>query len=130
MTQEKLTDEQLTFIDEYLQTFAIEQSAIKAGFPKNEAMTIGIELLANPLIQEEMKSREEIFNRVADNNKLTPQRLMNSMMYQYNKANKFGKTKEAVDILERIAKWSGLNPDTLQADPIVINLNGLDEDKI
>lgn len=127
---QELTEEQLAFIDEYLQTFSIEQASIKAGFPKQDAMTIGIELLANPLIQEELKKREEVFDKVAEINKITPQRLMNSMMYQYNKANKFGKTKEAVDILEKIAKWSGLNPETLQANQVVININNLSEDKI
>lgn len=127
---QELTEEQLAFIDEYLQTFSIEQASIKAGFPKQNAMAIGIELLANPTIQEELKKREEVFDKVAEINKITPQRLMNSMMYQYNKANKFGKTKEAVDILEKIAKWSGLNPETLQANQVVININNLSEDKI
>ena len=28
------------------------------------------------------------------------------MVYQYNKANKFGKTKEAVEILEKLARWN------------------------
>lgn len=126
----KLTEEQLTFIDEYLQSFSIEQASIKAGFPKQEAMTIGVELLSNPDIQEELKKREAIFDKVAEINKITPQRLMNSMMFQYNKATKFGKTKEAVDILERIAKWSGLNPDTMQADQVIININNLSEENI
>lgn len=127
---EQLTEEQKIFIDEYLQTYSAEQASIKAGFPKQSAMTIGLELLANPTIQEELKKREQLFDKVAEINKITPQRLMNSMMFQYNKATKFGKTKEAVDILERIAKWSGLNPDTMQADQVIININNLSEENI
>ena len=118
------------FIDEYLQTYSIEASAISAGFPKKDAMTIGIDLLASPEIQKRLKERENVFNQIAQSNKMTKERLLNTMMFQYNKANKFGKTKEAVDILERIAKWCGVDPDNVKTDPVVINITNLDESKI
>lgn len=125
-----LTEEQKKFIDEYLQSYSIEQSAMKAGFPKSEAMTIGIELLSNPVIQEYLKQREDKLNEISELSKLTPERLRNIMLYQYNKANKLGKTKEAVEIIERLAKWSGINPETMVPNPVIIKINNLSEEKI
>ena len=118
------------FIDEYLQTYSIESSAIAAGFPKKDAMTIGIYLLSNDEVQQMLKAREQDFNKIASNNKLTKERLLNAMMFQYNKANRYGKIKEAVDTLERMAKWCGVDPDNMKTDPIVIQINNLDEGKI
>mgnify|MGYP003306159281 CR=1 FL=1 len=93
-------------------------------------MTIGIDLLANEEIQQALKEREKAFDIIAKNSKLTPERLLNTMMFQYEKANRFGRIKEAVDILERIAKWSGVNPDAMQINPTIININNLDESKL
>lgn len=125
-----IDEQQKKFIDNYLQTYSIEQSAVNAGYPKKDAMTIGIDLLANEEIQQALKDREKAFDIIAKNSKLTPERLLNTMMFQYEKANRFGRIKEAVDILERIAKWSGVNPDAMQINPTIININNLDEDKI
>ena len=118
------------FIDEYLQTYSIETAAIAAGFPKRDAMTIGINLLADKAVQERLKAREQDFNLVAQSNRLTKERLLNAMMFQYNKANRYGKIKEAADILERMAKWCGVDPDNIKTDPVVIQINNLDESKI
>lgn len=118
------------FIDEYLQTYSIEAAAISAGFPKKDATTIGINLLADEEVQKKLKQREEDFNRIAQGNKLTKERLLNAMMFQYNKANRYGKIKEAADILERMAKWCGVDPDNIKTDPVVIQINNLDESKI
>lgn len=118
------------FIDEYLQTYSIEAAAISAGFPKKDAVTIGINLLADEEVQKKLKQREEDFNRIAQGNKLTKERLLNAMMFQYNKANRYGKIKEAADILERMAKWCGVDPDNIKTDPVVIQINNLDEGKI
>lgn len=118
------------FIDEYLQTYSIEAAAISAGFPKKDATTIGINLLADEEVQKKLKQREEDFNRIAQGNKLTKERLLNAMMFQYNKANRYGKIKEAADILERMAKWCGVDPDNIKTDPVVIQINNLDEGKI
>lgn len=126
----ELDDKQKIFIDEYIQSYSIESSAIKAGYKKQEAMTVGIDLLSNRIVQEYMKEREKQFAKIAELNKFTPDRLLNAMMFQYNKANKFGKTKEAVEILEKIAKWNGINPEALKTNPVIININNLDEDKI
>lgn len=125
-----IDDQQKKFIDNYLQTYSIEQSAVSAGYPKKDAMTIGIDLLANEEIQQALKEREKAFDIIAKNSKLTPERLLNTMMFQYEKANRFGRIKEAVDILERIAKWSGVNPDAMQINPTIININNLDESKL
>lgn len=118
------------FIDEYLQSYSIESSAIAAGFPKQEAMTIGINLLSSPDVQRQLKERELVFNQIATDNKITKERLLTAMMFQYNKANKFGKTKEAIEILERMARWNGIDPDTVKTEPVVINISNLDENKI
>lgn len=125
-----IDEQQKKFIDAYLQTYSIEQSAIKAGYDKREAMTIGVDLLANKEIQEALKAREKDFDSIAQSSKLTPERLLNTMMFQYEKANRFGKTKEAVEILEKIAKWSGVNPEAMQINPVIIEINNLDENKI
>lgn len=129
MTTE-LNEQQKRFIDEYLQSYSIEGASIKAGYKKEEALNIGIELLSNPVIQEALREREEQFNKIAELSKLTPERLLNTMVYQYNRANKYGKTKEAVEILEKIAKWNGINPETVRTNPVIINISGVDEDKI
>lgn len=126
----ELNEQQKRFIDEYLQSYSIEGASIKAGYKKEEALNIGIELLSNPVIQEALKEREEQFNKIAELSKLTPERLLNTMVYQYNRANKYGKTKEAVEILEKIAKWNGINPETVRTNPVIINISGVDEDKI
>ena len=47
-----IDEQQKKFIDNYLQTYSIEQSAVNAGYPKKDAMSIGIDLLANEEIQE------------------------------------------------------------------------------
>ena len=125
-----IDEQQQKFIDNYLQTRSIEQSAITAGYDKRNAMSIGIDLLANEEIQERLKEREKDFASVAENSKLTPDRLLMTMMFQYEKANRYGKTKEAVEILEKIAKWSGINPEAMQINPINIEIYNLDEDKI
>lgn len=125
-----IDEQQKKFIDNYLQTYSIEQSAVNAGYPKKDAMTIGIDLLANEEIQQALKDREKAFDIIAKNSKLTPERLLNTMMFQYEKANRFGRIKEAVDILERIAKWSGVNPEAMQINPTIININNLDESKL
>lgn len=126
----ELNEQQKRFIDEYLQSYSIEGASIKAGYKKEEALNIGIELLSNPVIQEALKEREEQFNQIAELSKLTPERLLNTMVYQYNRANKYGKTKEAVEILEKIAKWNGINPETVRTNPVIINISGVDGDKI
>lgn len=125
-----IDEKQKLFIDNYLQTLSIEQSAIKAGYDKKNAMTIGIDLLSNEEIQKELKAREKAFEIIAKSSKLTPDRLLNTMMFQYEKANRYGKTKEAVEILEKIAKWSGINPEAMQVNPVIVNINNLDESKI
>lgn len=125
-----IDEKQQKFIDNYLQTFSIEHSAISAGYDKRNAMSIGVDLLANEEIQEALKAREKDFETIANNSKLTPERLLNTMMFQYEKANRYGKTKEAVEILEKIAKWSGVNPESMRINPTIININNLDEDKI
>lgn len=125
-----LDEKQKKFIDTYLQSYAVEGAAIRAGYPKEEAMSIGIDLLNNPIIQEALKEREAQMNAVSQNIKMTKDKLLRTMYYQYNKADKMGKTNEAISILEKIANWSGLKADEVIMEPAKLIINNLDNDKI
>lgn len=118
------------FIDEYIQSFDIEKSAILAGYDRKEAFKIGVDILSASTMQEYIKERTEKFETIAKNNKLTKDRLYLIMMLNYQKANQKGDVRASMDILERMAKWNGLNPDELNITPAVLNLNGVNLDKI
>ena len=118
------------FIDEYIQSFDIEKSAILAGYDRKEAFKIGVDILSTSTMQEYIKERTEKFETIAKNNKLTKDRLYLIMMLNYQKANQKGDVRASMDILERMAKWNGLNPDELNIAPAVLNLNGVNLDKI
>lgn len=57
---EKLNDQHLTFIQEYIITKDQTQAAINAGYSKKSAKTKGSLLMADPLIQEELKRQQDI----------------------------------------------------------------------
>ena len=57
---DKLNDQHLTFIQEYLITKDQTQAAINAGYSAKTAKTKGSTLMADPLIQEELKRQQEI----------------------------------------------------------------------
>lgn len=113
------------FIDNYIQSFNIEKSAILAGYDRKEAFKIGVEILSSPNMQDYIKERTEKFETIAKNNKLTKDRLYLIMMLNFQKADQKGDVRAAMDILERMAKWNGLNPDELNIAPAVLNLNGV-----
>ena len=52
------------------------------------------------------------------------------MMLQYEKANRLGKTKEAVEILTKVAEAQGVDIKTIKVDPIILQINNLDENKV
>lgn len=118
------------FIDTYLKTDSIEEAAIKMGVDKNNALSAGIDLMNNPEIQEALRERAREFETAYSVLKLTKERLAVIMMSQYEKANKFGKTKEAVDILAKMAEVNGLDFKNLKIDPVNFIINNLDEKKI
>jgi phage terminase small subunit len=64
----KLTEKQKKFCDHYIKTGNATESAIKAGYSKKTAFTIGCENLKKPYIREYIEGRnEKISNsRIAD----------------------------------------------------------------
>jgi len=125
-----LTEQQMKFIDIFLETSSPEASAIMAGYNKKDARTIAYDLLANEEMQEYIFTREAQFKKVSEVQKMDKDRLLRAMYYQYGKANNLNKTTEATAILEKIAKFCGIEPDKIKLDAPVININNLDEGSI
>ena len=126
----ELDKKQKKFIDEYLITFNIEGAAVTAGYPREDALSIGIDLLANPTIQKAIKDREMQLDEIQYAIKLDKKRLLTTMYFQYNQACRRGDIKTATAILEKIAQWCGVNPDEVAIEPAVLVINNLDEKKI
>ena len=124
-----LADIHERFIDYYLQTLSIEEAAKKAGIDK-DPLTAGINLLSNPEIQEAMAKRAKEFDEATSALKLTKERFISIMMFQYEKANRFNKTKEAADILSRIAEVQGINLSDIKIEPVNLIINNLDSERI
>lgn len=126
-----LTKEHWIFIDTYIQTmdyaYAAEQMG---GISKKEAVTAGLNLLANKEIQEAIKLRRTELVDALNAIPLSKEQVLATMMFQYQQANKQGKTKEAVEILGQIAQAQGIDMKTIQAEPITLIINNLDKDKI
>lgn len=126
-----LTKEHWVFIDTYIQTMDYAYSAEQmGGISKKEAVTVGLNLLANKEIQEAIKLRR---SELVDAMKAIPmnkEQVLATMMFQYQQANKQGKTKEAIDILSQIAQAQGIDMKTIQAEPVTLIINNLDENKI
>ena len=59
LSGDKLTDKQRIFVKEYLVSFNATQAAIKAGYSKKSAKSVGYENLTKPHIQEEIKKQHE-----------------------------------------------------------------------
>ena len=126
-----LTKEHWIFIDTYIQTmdyaYAAEQMG---GISKKEAVTVGLNLLGNSEIQDAIKLRRSELVDVMKSIPMSKEQVLATMMFQYQQANKQGKTKEAVDILSQIAQAQGIDMKTIQAEPITLIINNLDENKI
>ena len=124
-----LADIHERFIDYYLQTLSIEEAARKAGI-NEDPLTAGINLLSSPEIQEAMAKRAKEFDEATSALKLTKERFISIMMFQYEKANRFNKTKEAADILSRIAEVQGINLSDIKIEPVNLIINNLDSERI
>lgn len=125
-----LDDKQIKFIDNYIQSYAVEISAIKAGYPKDDALKIGLDLLSNSTIKEAIEEREKNLNQNAQSLKMNKEKLLRTMYFLYSQSVKDRQIAQAVNILEKIATWSGVNPDEVQLDPVQLIINNLDETKI
>lgn len=125
-----LDDKQIKFIDYYIQSYAVEMSAIKAGYPKDDALKIGLDLLSNSTIKEAIEEREKNLNQNTQSLKMNKEKLLRTMYFLYSQSVKDRQITQAVNILEKIATWSGVNPDEVQLDPVQLIINNLDETKI
>lgn len=74
MGRGRLTDLQMAFIDEYVQSLNATEAARRAGYSEKTASSIGWENLRKPQIREEINARleeralqaEEVLSRLAD----------------------------------------------------------------
>lgn len=125
-----IDDKQQKFIDNYLLTFNMEGSARAAGYPRENSLQIAIDLLSNDIIIQALKERGEQLAKAMEGSKLTKERFITTMYYQYTQAVNRGDIRGATDILEKIAKWNGLEPDEVSINPVNLIINNIDESKI
>lgn len=118
------------FIDRFILTNSPEQAAIDSGINRRDALTAGIEFLKNPEVREAIEKRKEDFREAYSTIKIDKETLVRMLMFQYESANKQGKSKEATDILCRIGEINGVSLNDIKADPIQLIINNLDKDKI
>ena len=105
-------------------------SAMKMGVPAKEAVTAGLNLLANKEIQEAIKLRRSELVDAMRAIPMNKEQILATMMFQYQRANKLERTKEANDILSQIAQAQGIDMKSISVEPIIFEIHNLDEDKI
>lgn len=125
-----LTKEHWIFIDNYIQTLDYSDAARKIGVPAKESVTAGLNLIANKEIQEAIKLRRSELVEAMKAIPMNKEQILATMMFQYQQANAQNKTKEANEILIKIAEASGIDMKQIQVEPINLIINNLDEDKI
>lgn len=72
----KLTPKQQRFVDEYLVDLNATQAAIRAGYSKKTAYSIGIENLKKPVIQAEIKKQQ---NKLQNKLEITQERILQEL---------------------------------------------------
>lgn len=125
-----LLKEHWIFIDNYIQTLDYAAAAREIGVPAKEAPTAGLNLLANKEVQEAIKLRRSELINAMQAIPMNKEQILATMMFQYQKANKLDRTKEATEILSKIAEANGIDLKQIQVEPINLIINNLDEDKI
>lgn len=125
-----LSKEHWIFIDNYIQTLDYAAAAREIGVPNKEAPTAGLNLLANKEIQEAIKLRRSELIDAMQAIPMNKEQIFATMMFQYQKANKLDRTKEATEILGKIAEANGIDLKQIQVEPINLIINNLDEEKI
>ncbi|MBQ2349940.1 MAG: terminase small subunit [Cytophagales bacterium] len=125
-----LSKEHWIFIDNYIQTLDYAAAAREIGVPNKEAPTAGLNLLANKEIQEAIKLRRSELINAMQAIPMNKEQILATMMFQYQKANKLDRTKEATEILGKIAEANGIDLKQIQVEPINLIINNLDKDKI
>lgn len=122
-----LDDMQKRFVYQFLVTSSPEGSAVAAGYPRENAAYIAIELLNNEEILEAIKDMEKKMLKALEATKMTKERLLLCMQYNYQQSLKRSDTRTAIEILERMAKWQGVEPDKVTMEPVKLIINNLDE---
>lgn len=126
-----ITKEHLRFIDTYIQTMDYARAAQAMGnISKVDAPSVGLDLISNVEIQDAIKKRRE---QLVDAMKAIPmskEQILAVMMFQYQEANRQGKSKEATDILAQIAQAEGIDLKSIQVEPVKLVINNLDENKL
>lgn len=125
-----LSKEHWLFIDSYIQTLDYAEAARQMGVPAKEAVTAGLNLIANKEIQDAIKLRRSELVDAMQSIPMNKEQILATMMFQYQKANKLDRTKEATEILSKIAEANGIDMKQIQVEPINLIINNLDEDKI
>lgn len=125
-----LSKEHWIFIDNYIQTMDYAESAKQMGVPVKEAVTAGLNLLANKEIQDAIKLRRSELVEAMRALPLNKEQVLATMMFQYQKANKLDRTKEATEILSQIALAQGVDIKSISTEPVVFEIHNLDENKI
>lgn len=118
------------FIDKFILTNSPEQAAREAGISAKEALSVGIDFLKNPEIREAIELRKADFKEAYSAITIDKETLTRMLMFQYESANRQGRSKEATDILCRIGEINGVNLNDIKVDPITLIINNLDENKI
>lgn len=121
-----LTDEQIKFIDYYLETMDPTSSAKRAGYPAKDAQKIGLDLLCNDVMQLALEKRRNELNTASKGMKFEKEDLVRVFWNMYTECRQKGRVKEAKEIIETIARWNGVNPDTVKTEiaNLVFNLDG------
>jgi len=73
MTKNTLTDKQIRFVDEYLIDLNSTQAAVRAGYSKKTAYSIGCENLTKPEVQNEISRRQK---ELQEKTKITTERVL------------------------------------------------------
>ena len=125
-----LSKEHWIFIDNYIQTLDYAAAAREIGVSNKEAPTAGLNLLANKEIQDAIKLRRSELIDAMQAIPMNKEQILATMMFQYQKANKLDRTKEATEILGRIAEANGIDLKQMKVEPINLIINNLDKEKI
>lgn len=121
-----LTEEQIKFIDYYLETMDPTSSAKRAGYSAKDAQRIGLDLLCNETIQKSIEERREELNAATKGMKFEKEDLVRLFWNMYTECRQKGKVKEAREIIETIARWNGIDSDNVKTEiaNLVFNIDG------
>ncbi|WP_367651295.1 terminase small subunit [Staphylococcus aureus] len=103
----ELTAKQARFVNEYIRTLNVTQSAIKAGYSANSAHVTGCRLLKKPHIKQYIQEQKD---KVIDENVLTAKELLhvltNAQSVMKQKRKKLWSNVENIKRIHKVAKYS------------------------